>query len=146
LSDTPRPDGIDGISRDWLVYAGGESVHFDAWDRVGEVVRGDDSVTAWDLVRRIVELAPDDRLETVGAGPLEELVSLRGAALVGEIERLARDDARFRRALSAVWLAPGELPPEVERRIVAAGEGVVVMENEDRLPHEDAGSEDDEAP
>jgi hypothetical protein len=125
---------LDRAARRWLAYAAGETEDFEAWELVRGLVEGDDAQAGWELVRRLVELAADERLETIGAGPLEDLVSRHGAALVERITALAREDDRFRRALSAVWLAHGELSPEVERRIVTAG-GVRVLEDDGAVPY-----------
>jgi hypothetical protein len=137
--DTSEPvANLDRAARRWLAYAAGETDDFEAWELVRGLVAGDDAHAGWELCRRLVELAADERLETIGAGPLEDLVSRHGAALVERITALARDDARFGRALSAVWLAHGELPPEVEGRIVRAG-GVRVMDDDEFLPHAEEG-------
>ena len=73
---------------------------------------------ALDLVEALIASAPDsDAVAVVSAGPLEELVYDHGAALVGEIERRARQDPAFGKALRSVWLDNGALPPEVEARL-----------------------------
>jgi hypothetical protein len=57
---------------------------------------------------------PDDELILeVGCGPLESLVRGHGIELWPRIEQLARDDSRFRRALSHVWAYES---PEFDRR------------------------------
>ncbi|MEA2901504.1 MAG: hypothetical protein QOH36_1391 [Actinomycetota bacterium] len=57
---------------------------------------------------------PDvDLIGSVGAGALETLVRNHGTELWEEIERLARDNVRFRRALRSVWAYDS---PEYERR------------------------------
>ena len=67
---------------------------------------------------------PDsDLCRDVGCGDLESLLSEHETALWPEIERLARSDVRFRRALSSVWAYDS---PEFERRaalLAELGEG-----------------------
>src|SRR3954470_17244582 len=73
---------------------------------------------ALDLVEALIASAPDsDAVAVVSAGPLEELVYDHGAALVDGIERRARQDPAFGKALRSVWLDNGALPPEVEARL-----------------------------
>ena len=57
---------------------------------------------------------PDvDLISAVGCGPLEDLISEAGEELWPEVERLARTDRLFRRALSSVWAYDS---PEFEQR------------------------------
>jgi hypothetical protein len=83
------------------------------------------ALTVWELVRALLRQAPDDDLSFHAAGPLEDLVSQRGAELIGEIEAEARDDARFRWALGCVWLSHGELPASVLERVIQASGGQI---------------------
>ncbi|HUQ63085.1 MAG TPA: hypothetical protein VM121_04985 [Acidimicrobiales bacterium] len=63
---------------------------------------------------------PDEELVGwVGCGDLENLVRDHGVELWEQIERLARSDARFRRALRSVWAYDS---PEYERRSALLGE------------------------
>ena len=88
-----------------------------AYDRVSNSVEVG-GTEALDLVEALITSAPDaDAAAVVGAGPLEELVHDHGAALVDEIERRARQDPAFAKALRSVWLDRGALPSEVERRL-----------------------------
>jgi hypothetical protein len=76
-------------------------------------------------VRTLLQEAEDDDLGTQAAGPLEDLVRLRGAELIGEIEAEVERDARFRRALGCIWLSHGELPADVLERVVRASGGEI---------------------
>jgi hypothetical protein len=97
---------------------------FWAWDWVmTQVCWEAGAEDAWELVRTLVRAAPDELLEFVGAGPVEDLVERFGEVLVDRIETEARADPRFREALGFVWLTRGELPAEVEARVVAASGG-----------------------
>jgi hypothetical protein len=79
----------------------------------------DVAVTGADHLRSIVERlhsTPDPDPEVVvevGVGDLENLVRDHGDELWPEIERLARSDPRFRRALACVWAYDS---PEYDRR------------------------------
>lgn len=55
----------------------------------------------------------------VGVGALEEIVRQHGMELWEEIESLARENVRFRRAMRSVWAYDS---PEFERRIRLLGE------------------------
>jgi hypothetical protein len=96
---------------------------FWAWEAVTEFVERAPAGDAWGLVVDLVRRAPDEVLGNVAAGPLEDLVRRHGAALVDWIEGEGRRDERFRWALGGVWLTRGDLPPEVEARVVAASGG-----------------------
>ena len=70
------------------------------------------------LVAALVRAAEtDDDLALVGAGPLEDLLTRNGAALVDEIDDLARRDPQFARALAAVWWSADDAGPEVTVRL-----------------------------
>jgi hypothetical protein len=78
-----------------------------------------DRATPAELLTRLVEqlhepAEPDSALcREIGAGNLESLLRDHESELWPEIERLARTDVRFRRALSGVWAYDS---PECERR------------------------------
>ena len=93
-----------------------------AHDYVVELLEGG-ATGAVDLLQALVDAAPsEDALVHLGAGPVEDLVSQyrHGQAVVAEVERHARQDPRFARAVSAVWLGRG-VPPEVRRRLARWG-------------------------
>ena len=59
---------------------------------------------ALSVIAGAVSAAPGDRdLALIAAGPLEDLLCLHGDQIIDEVERLAANDDRFRRALSGVW-------------------------------------------
>jgi hypothetical protein len=89
-------------------------------DAFEDVIRSGPALTAWHLVLELLHTSPDADLELHAAGPLEELVHLRGAELIGEIEAEASRDSRFRWALGCIWLSQGELPDDVLARVVRA--------------------------
>lgn len=92
--------------------------------------------TAWQLVLELLRTAPDDDLGFYAAGPLEELVRLRGAEVIDEIEAEARRDPGFRWALGCIWLSHGELPDDVLARVVrASGDEIKPLPPLDELDH-----------
>ena len=96
-----------------------------AYEIVDAAIRGESAERAWELVVAILRESSDGRLAHHAAGPLEDLVRLRGAELVETIEREARRDHRFRRALGRIWLRSSALPEDVVRRLVVASGGVI---------------------
>ncbi|MEO5710208.1 MAG: DUF6869 domain-containing protein [Nocardioidaceae bacterium] len=70
------------------------------------------------LIAELMRSAPDaDALVLVGAGPLEDLLHEHGAAVIEEVERLARQEPAFAESLRSVWLEHGALPLDVEVRL-----------------------------
>jgi len=94
---------------------------FWAWERVQDLLRNDPEV-AWVVIVRLVAQADDDALGSVGAGPLEDLLSDHGEHFIDRVEAAARSDPRFRMILAAVWQA-GMSPTIWERVIAARGSG-----------------------
>ena len=77
---------------------------------------------AWVLILDLLAEIPDDTVDFLGAGPLEEFVRRHAVAFITEIEAEAAHNPRFRRALFEIWLPRGELPNDIEARVaVAAG-------------------------
>lgn len=76
-------------------------------------------MSAAEQLREIVDQlnsSPEPNVELIneiGCGPLENLIRAHGVTLWPDVERLARSDPRFRRALSSVWAYDS---PEYERR------------------------------
>jgi ligand-binding SRPBCC domain-containing protein len=80
----------------------------------------EDAERAWELIRILVEGAPDHAaLEWVGAGPLEDLLCEAGPRFVDRVEAQAARDARFRVALSDVW-GRNRMDPDVYDRVCRA--------------------------
>ena len=75
-------------------------------------------IDAIQLIVALVETAPDDvSVADVSAGPLEDLIHERGDSLVDDLDRLARQNPLFSRAMASVWLTTGVLNSDVERRL-----------------------------
>ena len=92
---------------------------FWAWERAGDIARGDDPERAWELVVALIRSAPDERLEFIGAGPLECLVETHAGALIDRIIGEAERDSRFREALATIWLSVENVPPAALERLQA---------------------------
>jgi hypothetical protein len=91
-----------------------------AYDVVDAAIRNGPAARAWHLVHSVLDQAADNRLAHQAAGPLEDLVRLRGAEVVEFIEDAAASDERFQWALAQIWIRASDQPPDVVRRIVAA--------------------------
>lgn len=65
--------------------------------------------TALAVLGSLVEQAEsDERLQEVGAGPLEDFVRAHGDKFVDRLETCARLDGRWRTALRSVWIPDGD--------------------------------------
>jgi hypothetical protein len=74
----------------------------------------------WPILLALLAAVPEDLIADVGCGPLENFIHFHGVEFAGELEREARENPRFRRAVINVNLSQGELPLEVEARLCAA--------------------------
>jgi uncharacterized protein DUF6869 len=100
--------------------------------RVRRLIADGPALEAWVTVRDILRAAPDERLGVVAAGPLEDLVRLRGPEVVEAIEVEAARDERFQWALGRIWLTVSELPPDILARVVAASRAQINPLDEER--------------
>jgi hypothetical protein len=91
-----------------------------AWSARASVEGAIDSggIEALQVILALLEAAPDaSGVAVAAAGPLEDLVHQHGDALVDELDHLARQRPVFRQAMSGVWLSPGIVDPDTERRL-----------------------------
>ena len=114
---------VDGRQvRDWiaLMHAAPESPEhqrlFPVYDEVCVLVeeRPDE---AWEFILAV--LASDDStpiLETLSAGPLEDLLVQHGTRVIERVEAQARRDPRFAGLLGGVWR--NTMPEEVWQRVL----------------------------
>lgn len=70
----------------------------------------------------------------IAAGPLEDLIAANGAAMIAQIETLARRAPRFGYALTGVWPPEGAPAGEVWLRIEAARGPRLALDEGDPLP------------
>jgi hypothetical protein len=100
------PLDVNRIVREYIAY-GEAPLGQESWgwasDRMNHVISGAPDV-AWEVVTTLIDVAPSDRsLGFFAAGPLEDLLSQHGPALIARVEEHARTNAKFRRALAQVW-------------------------------------------
>jgi hypothetical protein len=100
------------------------------FEEVKQRIHAGPSDVAWELVLEVLRRVPDERLEVYAAGPLEDFVRRWGVDLVGEIEKEALRDPRFRWALGCIWLLVGDLPSTELERIVQASDGQIMPVND----------------
>lgn len=82
-----------------------------------------DPIHAWRLTLLLIEAAPTlEALSYVAAGPLEDLLYGRGEQFIDEVERLARQDPKFRRALRSA-INESESPGDVHDCVIKAAAG-----------------------
>lgn len=133
MTHVPDPSEAPPISpAEWAEVWLRHSFHhrdedFWAWRRL-EDLAGASPEEAWPVVLALVARAPDERLELIGAGPLETIVERHTSRFVNRVEAAAKSDPRFRKALGAVWLNRWGLDPSAVDRLVAASGGVIAVE------------------
>jgi hypothetical protein len=117
----------DTLVRTWVRYQqNGDRADFWAADRVTMLTTAPGAPTdAWKVVLDLFGAVPDDVLGAFAAGPLENVVCCHAGHVIDEVERFARRDRRFRRALGRIWLTTGALAPDLETRVVAASGGAI---------------------
>ena len=82
-------------------------------------IQEDFAVEALSTVFRLVELAEDELLEDIGAGPLEDLIRYHPNLTLEKIEERATSDARLRMTLAHVWFESDD--PTMKQRLLALG-------------------------
>lgn len=78
-----------------------------AWQGVDEIVRSGDLDRAWDITLLLLRKAPDDVLEYIATGPLEDFIDGYGDQGLDRAEQACDEDSRLQYALSGIWLMPG---------------------------------------
>jgi ABC-type nitrate/sulfonate/bicarbonate transport system substrate-binding protein len=97
-------------------YAEKDDSLFWAWQQLQDYLSSDPA-RAWSLTLKLIAAAPTpEALSYIGAGPLEDLLYGRGEQFIDEVERLARQDPKFRRALQGVY-NESESPGDVHDRV-----------------------------
>lgn len=73
------------------------------YDKLADFISNDPK-RAIDIVVTMLELTVDDAvISNIAAGPLEDLISRNGPALIDRIENEARQNRKLRYALRGVW-------------------------------------------
>jgi hypothetical protein len=116
------------LATDWIAYwqAPEGSIEKDelSWtaDKEWQLIR-EAPQHAWKLILAIVKLDPPaEILAAVSAGPLEDLLSYHGEAMIDTVEAEARHNTRFATLLGGVW--KNALPHAVWVRVQALRETV----------------------
>jgi len=131
-----RYELVDG-TREWPSLAALANDYW-TWQRLDPGSRRNIDMSAWSCVEDLIEsshtdavlvlraladaAADDAELTTLGAGPLERLVShqAHGLRFALEIEFWARHNDRFRRMVSGLWM-DSDVPAEVRERLAPVG-------------------------
>ena len=78
--------------------------HWWAWETLAELCSSQPE-EAWLALLQVIELAENaERLEEIGAGPLEDLLRNHGERLIDRLESEAGGNDKLRTALASVWL------------------------------------------
>lgn len=66
---------------------------------------------AWEVILALVEAAKSDELlEAIGAGPLQDLMTLHGEQFISRLEHEAMANRRLRKAMASAWLDADDTP------------------------------------
>lgn len=77
-----------------------------AWQRVDEILRSGDLDRAWEVTALLLKKAPDELLDYIAAGPLEDFIDGYGDRAFDRVEQACEEDPRLQYALSGIWLLP----------------------------------------
>jgi hypothetical protein len=118
----PTPELVTTYWRHYELAEGGRDDRlaanevFWAFEEVQSVVAKGDPVEALDLIIALLDAAPSiEGVCYVGAGPLENLITIHPDETVDAIDAQARRDDRFRTALNCVYLSDRVPPAVIER-------------------------------
>jgi hypothetical protein len=102
----------DAMAHDWLRATqhrhNDESYDDEVWERVRELTQSDlDPSRGWRLVKRLVELADDDKeLWQIGRDPLGAMLRNHESLIAAELERLYRTDPKWRQVFEGQQYVP----------------------------------------
>jgi hypothetical protein len=114
-------DDYKRIAESWLTV----QRHWWAWEAIREVCDSNPREALAIILVLVDQADTAELIETVGAGPLEDLLENHGAAVIDAVESSARDNPSFRTALAHVWLTESAGSGAVGERLVALGCRVV---------------------
>jgi hypothetical protein len=78
----------------------------------------EDPLVAWKIIESMVSRADDiETLKMLGVGPIEDLLSNNGEAVIAEVEHFAEREPKFIDALEAAWKST--IPDEVWAKVQA---------------------------
>ncbi len=96
----------------------GDRPHFWAWEVAAHLAYQHPEQAMAFIVAMLARPIADDTRFSLAAGPLEDVLAYNGPAVIGDVERLARQDARFRDTLQGVWR--NAMSEEIWRRVRVA--------------------------
>lgn len=108
------PD-TDRLVAAWLTY----QRNWWAYSAMEELCVKDPESALLVLLRMVSAADNNEMLETIGAGPLEDLLQDHGSTVVAQVEAEAASNPKLRIALAHVWLPRS--PDPVTARLVALG-------------------------
>ena len=107
------------------------------------------AVDGWEVVRALLEAAPDDdAVEFVGAGPMEDLIvdPRSTAQLLDAVGALSTTSARCRQALAHVWVGSRDDLDEAQRaRLIELGARSISIGPPPRSDYDDERMPEDDA-
>ena len=74
-----------------------------AFDAALEITDSNDADEVLSFVQALLHVTPDELVNWVAAGPLEDMLSFHGATVIDRVLRQAERDGRLRVALQGVW-------------------------------------------
>ncbi|MGG7568105.1 DUF6869 domain-containing protein [Rhodovulum sp. DZ06] len=102
-------DEAAALARDWAEHcaarASGDEADrlFAAWERLDGMCRDDPDAALSVILRIAAEGGEEAVLANLAAGPLEDLLSAHGPAVIGRLEDACRRNARVRAAAGMAW-------------------------------------------
>ena len=100
------PQDMDELIDGWVANAVAspkDDTHFWAWEAARYLTERHPDRALEFIVGALARPISDDTRYGLAAGPLEDLLAYNGAAVIEDIERLARQNAVFRDTLRGVW-------------------------------------------
>jgi hypothetical protein len=81
-----------------------KDIYFSATCVLDEYCRNNPDI-AWQLIFEIFEKSENDELilESLGSGPLEDLLAYHGDAVIGKLIELSKKENNFKNVISYVW-------------------------------------------
>jgi ribosomal protein L11 methylase PrmA len=95
------------IVKNWIIFHQDSKLNenlFNYWEIVDYMCRTDPNESLKIIIELVKESPNDIILANIAAGPLEDLINNFIVEVIDDIEELARQNPKFRRCLSGVWL------------------------------------------
>ena len=113
---------IDHFSKDEIEASQSSEEFLSYYDEVDSLT-SDDPERLWRITLEMIRRVESDvALACIAAGPLEDLLASQGSLFIERVEIVARQDARFRYALTGVW-GNSRFDKDIYARVQKACEG-----------------------